>query len=56
MAALTFIVGDRLVRLWARLETLLAACRERLDSFVSSWMRHAAADVAYVRPKHRWGA
>jgi hypothetical protein len=55
MAALTFNATYRKMRLPAQLETILSACREMLDAFVSNRMRHAAAEADQVRPRQPEG-
>jgi hypothetical protein len=55
MAAITFNTTCRKMRPRAQLETMLFACRDMLDAFVSHRMRHAAAEAEQVRTRRPEG-
>ena len=50
MAAVIFANRSRRTRVREQFDTALSVCREWLDAFVSSRMRHAVAEVENVRP------
>lgn len=49
MAAITFNTAYQKQHVRAQLDTILAACREMLDAFVSNRMRRAAAEAEHAR-------
>ena len=51
MAAITFNTAYQKQHVRAQLDTILAACREMLDAFVSNRMQRAAAEAEYARPR-----
>jgi hypothetical protein len=51
MAAITFNAGRRKLPIQEQLKTVLAAFRDRLDAFVSNWMRRAVAEAGHSRPR-----
>jgi len=51
MAAITFNTVHRKAHTREQLDAVVAVCREMLDGFVSNWMRRAAAEAEYVRPR-----
>jgi hypothetical protein len=55
MAAIIFNAAHRKEYIWEQLKTVLTACREMLDAFVSNRMRLAAAEARQVRPRQRPG-
>jgi hypothetical protein len=55
MAVITLNATYRKVRLWQQLETMLFACREMLDAFVTTRMQHAVAKAEQAGPRRRQG-
>ena len=51
MAAITFNTENRKEQLRKQIETVLAAYREMLDTFVSNRMRQAATAAERARPR-----
>jgi hypothetical protein len=51
MAATTVNITYRNEQLWKQLRNLPDVCRELLDAFVSSRMRHAVSAAEHVRPQ-----
>jgi Glu-tRNA(Gln) amidotransferase subunit E-like FAD-binding protein len=51
MATITFNTTHNKSQLREQLDAVVAVCREMLDGVVSNWMRRAAAEAEYVRPR-----